>query len=85
MHFQVKGTLKIRKIFPAMVEITLRHGCSPVNLLLIFRTPFTKNTSERLLLAIVNVSRRGETFEAGLPRREPNGFLLEGRVFLKFW
>ena len=32
------------------IEITLRHGCSPVNLLHIFRTPFTKNSSERLLL-----------------------------------
>ena len=28
------------------IEITLRHGCSPVNLLHIFRTPFLKNTSE---------------------------------------
>ena len=27
-------------------EIALRHGCSPVNLLYIFRTPFLKNTSE---------------------------------------
>ena len=26
------------------IEITLRHGCSPVNLLYIFRTPFTMNT-----------------------------------------
>ena len=32
------------------IEITLRHGCSPVNLLHIFRTPFPKNTSGRLLL-----------------------------------
>ena len=32
------------------VEITLRHGCSPVNLLHVFRTPFLKNTSEWLLL-----------------------------------
>ena len=32
------------------IKITLWHGCSPVNLLHIFRTPFTKNTSERLLL-----------------------------------
>ena len=32
------------------VEITLWHGCSPVNLLDIFRTPFTKNTSGWLLL-----------------------------------
>ena len=32
------------------IEITLRHGFSPVNLLHIFRTPFHKNTSGRLLL-----------------------------------
>ena len=32
------------------VEIALRHGCSPVNLLDIFRTPFPKNTSGWLLL-----------------------------------
>ena len=31
-------------------EIILRHWCSPVNLLLIFRIPFPKNTSEGLLL-----------------------------------
>ena len=34
------------------IEITLRHGCSPVNLLHLFRTPFPKNTSEWLLLVI---------------------------------
>ena len=33
--------------------ITLRHGCSPINLLHIFRTPFPTITSERLLLANV--------------------------------
>ena len=32
------------------IEIALSHGCSPVNLLHIFRKPFPKNTSERLLL-----------------------------------
>ena len=32
------------------IEITLRHGCPPVNLLHIFRTPFFKNTSGWLLL-----------------------------------
>ena len=32
------------------IEITLRHGCSPVNLLHIFTTPFRKNTSGWLLL-----------------------------------
>ena len=31
-------------------EIALRHGCSPVNLQHIFKTPFPKNTSGRLLL-----------------------------------
>ena len=30
----------------------LRHGCSPVNLLQIFRTPFRRNTSARLFLII---------------------------------
>ena len=34
------------------IEITLRHECSPVNLLHIFRTPFPKNTSGGLLLDI---------------------------------
>ena len=32
------------------IEITLRHGCSPVNLLHIFRAPFPKNSSGGLLL-----------------------------------
>ena len=31
-------------------EITPQHGCSPVNLLHIFRTPFPKNTPGALLL-----------------------------------
>ena len=32
------------------IEIKLRHGLSHVNLLLIFRAPIPKNTSEGLLL-----------------------------------
>ena len=32
------------------IEITHRHGCSPVNLLHVFRISFPKNTSGRLLL-----------------------------------
>ena len=32
-----------------VIEITLWHGCSPVILLPIFRTPFSKNTSEGLV------------------------------------
>ena len=32
------------------IEITLWHGCSPVNLVHIFSIPFPKNTSRGLLL-----------------------------------
>ena len=39
----------------SFVEITLRHGSSPVNLLHIFRTPFFKNTFEKLFLNRVYV------------------------------
>ena len=38
------------KLQSSFIEITLRHGCSPVNLLHISRTPFLKNTSGWLLL-----------------------------------
>ena len=34
------------------IEIAFRHGCSPVNLLHIFRTPFSKNTSGGLPLKV---------------------------------
>ena len=40
------------KLLCNFIEITLRHGCSPVNLLHIFRTPFSKNASGELLLFI---------------------------------
>ena len=36
------------------MEITLRNGCSPVILLYIFRTPFPKNTSGRMLLHLLS-------------------------------
>ena len=51
------------------IEITLRHGCSPVNLLHIFRAPFSKNTSGPLLLfytfpkAIVHECQRSCNFQ----------------------
>ena len=57
--FLRKGVLKIcskytgehpcRSVISNFIEITLRHGCSPVNLLHTFRTPFSRNTSEWLL------------------------------------
>ena len=49
-----KYVLQLKYVFLRnLIEITLRHGCSPANLLHIFRTPFSRNTSEWLLLATV--------------------------------
>ena len=42
----------ISKLLCNFIEITLGDGCSPVYLLHIFRAPFPKNTSGRLLLFI---------------------------------
>ena len=44
------------KLLNNFTEITLRHGCSLVNLLLIFRTPFLKDTSDGLLLKLRKVA-----------------------------
>ena len=38
---------RCRSIQSNYIEITLRHGCSPVNLRHILRTPFPTNTSQR--------------------------------------
>ena len=38
------------KLLLNFIEIVLWYGCSPVNLLHIFRTPFPRNTSGELLL-----------------------------------
>ena len=43
------------KLQSNFTEIALRHGCSPVNLLHIFRTSFLKNTSGRLLLFVLSL------------------------------
>ena len=43
------------KLQSNFIEITFRHGCSPVNLLLISRTPFLKNTSGWLPLAVNDI------------------------------
>ena len=40
------------KLQSNFIEITLRYGCSPVNLLHILRTPFSRSTSGRLLLLV---------------------------------
>ena len=38
------------KVASDFIEIKFRHGCSLINLLHIFKTPFSRNTSEELLL-----------------------------------
>ena len=48
------------KLQSDFIEITLRHGCSPVNLLHIFRTPFPKNASGGLLKFIVMCNYDGD-------------------------
>ena len=59
--------------FSNFIEITLRHGCSSVNLLHIFKAPFPKNTSGGLLLKTCSqyhISIVPENI------RKPNGFLM---------
>ena len=46
-----RGAISV-KLLCNFNEIALRHGCSPVNLLHIFRTPFLKNVSRWLLLTL---------------------------------
>ena len=45
------------KLLCKFIENNLRHRCSPVHLLNIFRTPFTKNTSGWLLLNVIHISK----------------------------
>ena len=42
------------------IAITLQHGFPPVNLLHNFRTPFSKNTSERLLLCQTSIKNKSK-------------------------
>ena len=48
---QIYKTTPMPNLLCNFIEIALRHGCSPVNLLRIFRTPLLRNTSEWLLLS----------------------------------
>ena len=43
------------KVASQLLKIALRYGCSPVNLLHIFRTPFPRNTSGWLRLTVATL------------------------------
>ena len=43
------------KLQSNLIEITLRHGCSPVHLLHFFRTPFPENTSGWLFSLVLMI------------------------------
>ena len=49
-NFNKSAAISI-KLLSNFIENALRHRCSPVNLLHIFRTPFTRNTSGQPLLS----------------------------------
>ena len=51
---------------PGFRNSPLLHGCSPVNLLHIFRTPFYKNTSAGLLLSLFVISIIRRSFSVQL-------------------
>ena len=44
-----------KKLQSNFFEIALPHGCSPVNLLHVFRAPFLMNTSGWLLYKLLNI------------------------------
>ena len=60
------------------IEITLSYGCSPVNLPHIFRSPFPKNTSGRLLLTFP-----GNLLHAVLDSCSPVEYILDYIRFFK--
>ena len=51
-------------------EIILRHGCSPVNLLHIFRIPSPKNTSRGLILHMITPCSQYQYFVLCLLHQE---------------
>ena len=54
------------------IKITLRHVCSPVNLLHVFRTTFYKNTSGRLLVRMFSFAKWGNSLYSSRYERKIN-------------
>ena len=61
------------------IEIALRHGCSPVNLLHNFRTPFPKNTSEGLRLSYISKESNK------VPKRHSSSEMLDFEISHENW
>ena len=55
------------KLQSKFIEIALWNGCSPINLLHIFRTLFLKNTFGGLLLDVVDVYKGHQTDFPSVP------------------
>ena len=62
-------SIKLRRNF---IDIALLHGCSPVTLLHIFRTPFPRNTAGWLL----SVSTKSITFNPSIHDERENKYKL---------
>ena len=70
----------LTKLQSNFTEMKLRHGCSPVNLLHILRTPFPKNGSGVLLLKSLVLFELFECFFEFLKRKF---FILHRSIALK--
>ena len=57
------------KLLCNFIEIALWHGSSPVNLLHIFRIPFRKNTSARVLLTVMRAATKRNRFSKGISKK----------------
>ena len=76
------------------IKVALLHGCSPVNLLYIFRTPFPKSNSKELLLKVKSVEavckirssnvRNIESWDELFVRHAVYGFIYSFITFKKF-
>ena len=62
------------KVASNFTEIALRHGCSPVNLLYIFRIPFPRNSSGWLLQNCLSFNKesKGSTFVVNVNDKHGN-------------
>ena len=88
--FLVKDVLKICSKFIGghpcnFIKITLWHGCSHVNLLHIFRTPFHKSTSGRLLLFIPFILKYFSTITLTKVYNPADSTLATATLVILFW